>query len=75
MNSQLISLFLSFFILSYILILTNFSVRGCLPLIQKDYTTHVHGLTVYVKKGFPVGQDLFLENSADFHLRFRLALL
>ena len=28
----------------------NFSVRGYLPLIQKDCSTHMHGLTVYVKE-------------------------
>ena len=27
----------------------NFSVRGYLPLIQKDYITRMHGLAVYVK--------------------------
>ena len=27
----------------------NFSVRGYLPLIRKDSTTHMHGLTVYEK--------------------------
>ena len=27
----------------------NFSVRGYLPLIQKDSITHMHGLAVYVK--------------------------
>ena len=26
----------------------NFSVRGCLPLIRKDYFTLMHGLLVYV---------------------------
>ena len=31
----------------------NFSVRGYLPLIQKDSTTHIHGLAVYVKEGLP----------------------
>ena len=30
---------------------TNLSVRGYLPLIQKDSFTHMHGLTVYVKEG------------------------
>ena len=30
----------------------NFSVRRYLPLIQKDSSTHMHGLTVYVKEGF-----------------------
>ena len=29
----------------------NFSVRGYLPLIRKDYITHMHGLAVYVKEG------------------------
>ena len=27
----------------------NFSVRGYLPLIQKNTTTHMHGIAVYVK--------------------------
>ena len=31
----------------------NFSVRGYLPLIQKDSSTHMHGLIVYVKGGRP----------------------
>ena len=30
---------------------SSFSVRGCLPLIQKDSFTHMYGLTVYVKEG------------------------
>ena len=42
----------------------NFSVRGYLP------TTHMHGLTVYVKEGLPFAQDLSLENSADSNLCF-----
>ena len=28
----------------------NFSMRGYLPLIQKDSGTHMHGLAVYVKE-------------------------
>ena len=52
----------------------NFSVRGYLPLIQKDSSTHMHGLAVYVK-GVPFAWDLSLENSADSYLLFRLALL
>ena len=31
----------------------NFSVRGYLPLIWKDSTTHMHGLAVYVKEELP----------------------
>ena len=53
----------------------NFSVRGYLPLIQKDSSTHMHGLTVYVKEGIPFAQDLSLENSANSYLCFQLTLL
>ena len=53
----------------------NFSVRGCLLLIQKDSITHMHGLAVYVKEGLPFAQDLSLENSVDSYLCFQLALL
>ena len=53
----------------------NFSVRGYLPLIQKDSSTHMHGLAVYVKEGLPFAQDLSLENSADSYLCFQLTLL
>ena len=52
----------------------NFSVRGYLPLIRKDSSTHMHGLAVYVKEGLPFAWDLSLENSADSYLCFRLAL-
>ena len=31
----------------------NFPVRGYLPLIRKDSSTHMHGLAVYVKAGLP----------------------
>ena len=53
----------------------NFSVRGYLPLIRKDSSTHMHGLAIYVKEGLPFAQDLSQENSADSYLCFRLALL
>ena len=53
----------------------KFSVTGYLPLIRKDSSTHMHGLAVYVKEGFPFAWDLSLENSADSYLCFRLALL
>ena len=52
----------------------NFSVRGYLPLIQKDSSTHTHGLAVYVKVGLPFARDLSLENSADSYLSLQLAL-
>ena len=42
---------------------SNFSVKGYLPLIQKDSVTHMHGLAVYVKEGLPFTRDLSLENS------------
>ena len=53
----------------------NFSVRGYLPLIRKDSVTDIHGLAVYVNEGLPFARDLSLENSADFYLCFRVALL
>ena len=53
----------------------NFSVRGYLPLIWKDSSTHLHGVTVYAKEGLPFAQDLSLKNSADSYLYFWLALL
>ena len=33
---------------------SNFSVRGYLPLVRKDSSTHMHGLVVYVKDGLPL---------------------
>ena len=48
----------------------DFSMRDYLP-----HSTHMHGLAVYVKEGLPFARDLSLENSADFCLCFRLALL
>ena len=53
----------------------NFSVRGYLPIIQKDSVTHMHGLAVYVKEELPFARNLSLENSADSYFFFRLALL
>ena len=50
-------------------------MRGYLSLIQKDSSTHVHGLAVYVKEELPFAQDLSPENSSDSYLCFRLALL
>ena len=45
-------------------------MTGYLPLIQKDSSTHMHGLTVYVKEGLPFARDLSLENSGDSYLCF-----
>ena len=50
----------------------NFFVKCYLPLIQKDSTSHLYGLSVYVKEGLPFAQDLSLENS---YLYFQLVLL
>ena len=40
----------------------NFSVRGYLPLIRKDSSTHMHGLAVYVKEGLPFARVRSQEN-------------
>ena len=48
---------------------------GYLPLIQKDSSTHIHGLTVYIKEGLSFACNLSLENSEDYYLCFRLASL
>ena len=53
----------------------NFSVRGYLPLIQKDSVTHIRVLAVYVKEGLPFARDFSPENSQDSYLCFRLAFL
>ena len=53
----------------------NFFVGGYLPLIQKDYSTHMYGLAVYVIEELPFPRNLSLENSADSYLCFPLALL
>ena len=37
-------------------------MRDYLPLIRKDSSTHIHGLAVYMKEGFPFARDLSLEN-------------
>ena len=54
---------------------SNLSVKGYLPLTQKDSFTHMPGLAIYVKEELPFAQALSLENSADSYLCFRLALL
>ena len=46
----------------------NFSVKGDLLLIRKDFSTHMHGLAVYVKEGLPFARDLSLENSTDSYV-------
>ena len=50
-------------------------MRGYLPLIQKDSSTRMHDLAVYVKEGLSFARDLSLEDSADPDLCFQLALL
>ena len=35
----------------------NFSVRSCVPLIQKDSSTYMHGIAIYVKEELPFAQD------------------
>ena len=52
----------------------KFSMRGYLPLIQKDSITHKHGLAVYVKEGLPFERDLSLEN-CGFLLMFSIGFI
>ena len=54
---------------------SNSSMKGYLPLIQKDSTTHMHVLAVYAKEGLPFVRALSQENFADSCLCLRLALL
>ena len=48
----------------------SFSVRGYLPLIRKDSSTHMHGLSVYVKEGLPFARDLISRKLCRFLLMF-----
>ena len=53
----------------------KFSVRGCLPLIQNDSTTLIHGVAVYVIEALPFAWDVAAKNFADSFLFFRFVLL
>ena len=53
----------------------NFAVRDYFPLMWKDSSPHMHGLTVYVKERLPFAWNLSLQNSANSYLCFWLALL
>ena len=53
----------------------NFSVTCYLPLIRKDSSTHMHGVTVYWKERLSLAWNSSLENSADSYLCFRPSLL
>ena len=44
---------------------SSFSLRTYLLLVRKDSTTHMHGIAVYVKKGFPFARDLSLTYAFD----------
>ena len=48
----------------------NFSVKGYLPSVWKDYITHMHDLAVYVKEGLLFAWDLSPENSSDSYCFF-----
>ena len=43
-------------------------MRCYLPLMQKNYVTHLHGLAVYGKEGLPFARDWSVENSADSYV-------
>ena len=44
----------------------NFSVRGYLPLIQRDSVTHMHGLEISVKKGLRFAQEFITRKLCVF---------
>ena len=44
----------------------NFSVRGYLPLTQKDLSTHMDGTVVYVKEGLPFACNLSLDTVVTY---------
>ena len=46
-----------------------------LPVIQKDYTTHMHGLAVYAKEALRFAWQLSLKNPGDLYWCFPLASL
>ena len=48
----------------------NFSVRRYLPLIRKDFSTHMHGLVVYVKEGLTFAPDLISRKLCRFLFMF-----
>ena len=48
----------------------NLSVRGQPPLIRKDSSTHMHGLSVYVKEGLPFARDLTSRKLCRFLFMF-----
>ena len=52
----------------------NFSMRDFF-LYTERILLLMHGLAVHVKEGLPFAQDLTLENSADSHVCFQMALL
>ena len=46
----------------------NFPVRSYLPLIEKYFITHMHGLAVFVKERHTFAQDLSPESSLVSYL-------
>ena len=65
---------------AYLSIFNLFKLKELWPYYKKHVhqiisSSHMHGLTVYVKEGLPFAWDVSLENSADSYLCFRLALL
>ena len=44
----------------------NFFERGYIDLIQKDSVTHINGLALYLKKGYPFAKDLSQKKLCKF---------
>ena len=53
----------------------SFIVKGYVPLICKDSTTHMHGLGVFVKEGLPLAWEIALKTLGESYMCFQLALL
>ena len=48
----------------------SFIVKGYLPLIRKDSSTHMHGLGVFVKEGLPLAREISLETLGESYMCF-----
>ena len=71
--TKLLTLGILFSIAANVVVIAKPVIVGILPSIS--LSTHMHGLTVYVKEELPFTRVLSLENSADSYFCFQRALL